>query len=148
MSLSKPIGRLVGVALVVYLFMKGALVLRPRETTAALSALIAALLHACCGAGSASPDGRAALEERGQRDFVGVGQSHQAGEGDVGLAALDDAQVLRVDAGSFGCLLLGQPLGVADLTKPQAQPLPSPVDGPLDRGLAPDLRRSVGPIRR
>ena len=151
MSLSKPIGRLVAVALVVYLFAKGALLLRPRETTAALSALIAALLHACCGAGSASPDGRAALEERGQRDFVGVGESHQGGEAHAlggGARGLDHAQVLRMDARPLGGFLLGQPLLLPDLLETQAQALPSPLDGALDGRARPDLRGSVGAIRR
>jgi hypothetical protein len=36
-------------ALVVYLFIKGALVLVPRKLVLAVSALIAALVHVCCG---------------------------------------------------------------------------------------------------
>lgn len=53
MSISKFVGRCTLLGLVVFLFVKGALVLRPRETVAALSALIAALVQACCGATSA-----------------------------------------------------------------------------------------------
>lgn len=49
MSLSKFVGRCTLLGLIIYLFVKGALVLRPRETVAALSALIAALANACCG---------------------------------------------------------------------------------------------------
>lgn len=49
MSITKSVGRCTLFALVVYLFVRGALVLRPAQTAAALSALIAALMHACCG---------------------------------------------------------------------------------------------------
>lgn len=49
MSLSKFVGRCTILGLIIYLFVKGALVLRPKEIVAALSALIAALVNACCG---------------------------------------------------------------------------------------------------
>lgn len=55
MSLSKFVGRCTILGLIIYLFVKGALVLRPRETVAALSALIAALANACCGASRSEP---------------------------------------------------------------------------------------------
>lgn len=55
MSLSKFVGRCTILGLIIYLFVKGALVLRPRETVAALSALIAALASACCGGSRSEP---------------------------------------------------------------------------------------------
>lgn len=54
MSLSKFVGRCTILGLIIYLFVKGALILRPRETVAALSALIAAQASACCG-GTSEP---------------------------------------------------------------------------------------------
>lgn len=78
----KAIGSTVLLSLVLYLFAKGALVMRPRETVAALSALIAALVQACSGQGaddrheqrasksnlwvssSRSPQDRASFKER------------------------------------------------------------------------------------
>jgi hypothetical protein len=120
-SISKSVGRLVLLGVVGYLFAKGALVLRPRETVAALSALIGAMVHACSGAASASPDGRAALEERRQGELEGECQRHQRGEGDVDAAVLDDAQVLCVQSGEFGGLLLGQSALLTKLSKSQAE---------------------------
>lgn len=55
MSLSKCVGRCTILGLIIYLFVKGGLVLRPRETVAALSALIAALASACSGGRSSEP---------------------------------------------------------------------------------------------
>lgn len=55
MRLSKFVGRCTILGLIVYLFVKGALVLRPKETVAALSALIAALVNACCGTSGTEP---------------------------------------------------------------------------------------------
>lgn len=55
MSVSKFVGRCTILGLIIYLFVKGALVLRPRETVAALSALIAALANARCGGSTADP---------------------------------------------------------------------------------------------
>ena len=52
MSISKTVGRCTLVGLVVYLFVRRGLVLRPPETAAAFSALIAALLNACSGNGA------------------------------------------------------------------------------------------------
>lgn len=49
MSISKSVGRCTLFALVVYLFVKGALIVVPRNMVAAVSALVAALVHACCG---------------------------------------------------------------------------------------------------
>lgn len=54
MSLSKFVGRCTILGLIVYLFVKGALILRPKDTVAALSALIAALANSCCGGGGHS----------------------------------------------------------------------------------------------
>lgn len=125
MSFSKCVGRCTLLGLVVFLFVKGALVLRPRETVAALSALIAALVQACCGASSASEpssQNRAAVEERRERDLVGDRQSGERGECDVHRSVLDDAEVLGVKPGDLGGLLLGQLPLLAELpkTKPKA----------------------------
>lgn len=125
MSFSKFVGRCTLLGLVVFLFVKGALVLRPKETIAALSALIAALVHACCGASSApepSAQNRAALEERRERDLVGDRQSGEGREGDVHRTVFDDAQVLGVEPGDLGSLFLGQFSLLAELpkTKPKA----------------------------
>lgn len=49
MSVSKSVGRCTLFALVVYLFVKGALIVVPRNMVAAISALVAALVHACSG---------------------------------------------------------------------------------------------------
>lgn len=49
MSISKSVGRCTLFALVVYLFVKGALIVVPGKMVAAVSALVAALVHACCG---------------------------------------------------------------------------------------------------
>lgn len=54
MSMSKFVGRCTILGLIVYLFVKGALVFRPKETVAALSALIAALANSCGGGGNRS----------------------------------------------------------------------------------------------
>ncbi len=50
----KAVGSMVLLGLVIYLFVKGALVMRPKETVAALSALLAALAQACSGSPSTS----------------------------------------------------------------------------------------------
>lgn len=73
MSISKFVGRCTILGLIIYLFVKGALVLRPKETVAALSALIAAFANTCCGgSGSEPPPTNIAItidppESRGQR---------------------------------------------------------------------------------
>ena len=55
MSITKSVGRCTLFALVVYLFVKGALIVVPRTMVGAVSGLVAALVHACCGTdGSAS----------------------------------------------------------------------------------------------
>lgn len=54
MSIGKAAGRRTLFALVVYLFVKGALIVVPRNMVAAISALVAALVHVCCGAGEAA----------------------------------------------------------------------------------------------
>lgn len=62
MSISKSVGRCTLLALVVYLFVKGALIVVPRKMVAAVSTLVAALVHACCGTdGSASMQGESAV---------------------------------------------------------------------------------------
>lgn len=55
MSISKFVGRCTIFGLIVWLFVRGALVLRPKETVAALSALIAALAHSCSGGDTPDP---------------------------------------------------------------------------------------------
>jgi hypothetical protein len=119
--------------LVIYLFVKGALVMRPRETVTALTTLIAALVQSCCGSAptTSSPRDGASLEERRQGDLVRDGQRDERGERHVDAAVLDDAQVLGVKPGQFGGLLLRQSSLFAKLSKPQ----PKPALRPLDRFL-------------
>ena len=162
MSITKSVGRLTLWALVIYLFVKGALAIVPRQLVAALSVLIAALVHACCGSDGAVDRDHATvepaavtsaysggvLEEDGERDLVRVRQGHERPEGGVGLAALDHAEVLGVDGGTFSRLLLRQPLLLPDGAKTEAETLPSALDGPLDSGARPDLGGAVRSIRR
>ncbi len=54
MSLSSAVGRTVLQGLVVWLIVKGAIVIRPAQTIAAMSALIAGLIGSCAGADSSS----------------------------------------------------------------------------------------------
>lgn len=107
-SVTKTVGRCTLSALIVYLFVKGALVLRPAQTAAAMSALITALIRACGASTSptSSPEDGAALEERQQGDLVSHGQGYERREGNVDPGVLDDAQVLGVKARQFGGLLL------------------------------------------
>jgi hypothetical protein len=147
-SITRSVGCVTLWALVVYLFVKGALVLVPRQFVLAISALIAALVHVCSGSAAPSSDGGGTFEEGRQRDLVSVSEGHQCPEGSVGLAAFDHAEVLGVDGGSFGSLLLRQPLLIPHLSKAQAEPLLSPPDGSLDGGPLPDLRGAVGTVGR
>ena len=125
MSISKAVGRLVLVGLVIFLFIKGALVLRPKETMAALSALIAALVHACCGpsTNSSSAQNGAALEERREGELVRHRQGDQRGEGDVHPSVLDHAEVLRMQAGQFGGFFLRQLALFPELPKSESETL-------------------------
>lgn len=157
-SITKSVGCLTLWALVVYLFVKGALVLVPRKFTLAISALIAALVHLCSGSqalpassSSGAPpsaDGGRALEEGHEGDLVREREGHKGAEGGVRLAAFDHAEVLGVDGGSLGGLLLRQPLLLPDRTQAEPQTLSSPLDGPLDRGPCPDLGRAMRSIGR
>ena len=149
MSVTKAVGRLTLWALVVYLFIKGALVLVPRKFVLAISALVAALVHVCSGpATPTSSDGGGSLEERGQGNLVGVSEGNERPEGCVSLTALDHAQVLGVDAGLLRGFLLGQPLLLSNRPKTQPEPLLGLDDGSLDGRPAPDLGRSVRAIGR
>lgn len=58
MSITKSVGRCTLFALVVYLFVKGALIVVPRKMVAAASALVATMVHACC-----RPDGSAPMRQ-------------------------------------------------------------------------------------
>jgi len=135
---SKFVGRSVLVAFVLYLFVKGALVLRPKDTTAALTALIAALVHAC-SPGAPSADDRAAIEESRKGDLVGECQSHQRGEGDVDRPVFDDAQVLGVKPGEFGGSFLGQVPLFTNLPQTKPEPSLGAFDGLLKTRAKPDL---------
>ncbi len=159
MSISRTVGHCTIFGLVVYLFIKGALVMRPRETIAALSALIAALVNGCCGSDSTragkdhearasvvvitSAEHGSPLEERRQRDLVGNRQCRERREGDVDPAILDHAQVLGVQTGKFGGALLGQPTLFTKLPKPQAETALGTLDGLLEGRTKPDFRRSM-----
>lgn len=131
MSFSKFVGRCTILGLVVFLFVKGALVVRPKQTIAALSALIAALVQACCGSVPSDPSSQngAALEERRERDLVGDRQGGERGEGDVHRAVFDDAQVLGVEPGDLGGLLLGQLPLLAELPKAKSKASLGALDG-------------------
>jgi hypothetical protein len=124
--------------LAIYLFARGALVMRPRETVAALSTLIAALVHSCCGADPSAND-RAALEERREGDLVGDCQGSQRGERDVDPAVFDHAQVLGVKPGEFGGSLLGQVPLFSKLSKSKPQAALSTFDWLLEGRTQPDL---------
>ncbi len=52
--MTRFLGRITFWGFVAFLFAKGALVLRQKEAVAAVSTLLAALMHACSGAGSTS----------------------------------------------------------------------------------------------
>jgi hypothetical protein len=153
----KAIGSTVLVSFVIYLFAKGALVMRPRETVVALSALIAALAQACSGQASddrheqlasksnlsvstsRSPQDRASFEERGQRDPVGHGQGHERREGHVDPTVLDHAQVLGVKPGQLGGLFLGQLALFTELPKPKAETALGSLDWLPQSGTRPHL---------
>jgi len=155
----RGLGRMVFWGVVVFLFVKRALVLRPRETIAALSALISALVNACCGIDSTRAvehhDESAAFsvitsanygrpfEERGERDLVGDRQCRERREGDVDPAILDHAQVLGVKPGKFSGILLGQLPLFAELSKPQTETALCTFDWLLKGRAQPDLRRSM-----
>lgn len=142
MSFSKFVGRCTLLGLVVFLFVKGALVLRPKETIAALSALIAALLHACCGASSApepSSQNRAALEERRERDLVRHRERDERSERRVRLARLQDADVLRVQSCDLGSLFLRQLTLLSELPKSKSKPALRSLEGRRQHGASPDL---------
>jgi len=137
----KAVGSMVLVALAIYLFTKGALVMRPRETTAALWALIAALMHACCG--SSSTNDGTAFEERREGDLVSECDGHERGEGDVDPGVLDHAQVLGVKPRQFSGLLLGQFTLFSKLPKTKTEAFLSGSDRLLQGGTKPHLRRAM-----
>lgn len=119
----RAIGSAVVLGFVIYLFVKGALVMRPRETISALSALLAALVHACSGSTSTAPSlqDRAPLEESRERDLVRDRQGDEGGEGHVDPGVLDHAEVLGVQSGQLGGILLGQLPFLPELPKPKAE---------------------------
>lgn len=119
----KSIGTLVLVSLVVYLFATGAVVMRPKEMVTALSALIAGIVNAGCGAHktTASSQDWAALEERRQGDLVSNRESHEGRERHVDPGVLDHAEVLGVQAGQFGGSFLGQLSLFPEVPKAQAE---------------------------
>lgn len=138
MSISKFVGRSVLVSFVVYLFVKGALVLRPKETVAAITTLVTALVHACAG-GEPSPNHGAVLEERRERDLVGECQGNQRREGDVDAPVLDHAQVLGVKPGEFGGCFLGQIPLLPKAPELQSESALGTLDGLLETRAKPDL---------
>ena len=129
----KKVGGLVLTVLVIYLFIRGALVMRPKEMVGALSTLIAFLVNACSGlpqgdTSPASPQHRTALEERRERDPVGNCQGHEGRESNVDPGVLDHAQVLGVEPGKFCGLLLSKLSFFPNLAEPQAETLCGPFD--------------------
>lgn len=164
MSITRSVGRLVIGVGIIYLFAKGALVLRPRETAGVVCDVVASIAHAHCSISGvesfvdsrspaprstvASSDRGGAVEQGGEGDLVRERQCHQRPEGGVSSAALDHPQVLGVDGGSLRRLLLRQSLLLADGTQSESQTLPGAFDRPLDGGARPDLGGSVGPIGR
>jgi hypothetical protein len=136
MSITKAVGRLVVWGLIVYLFAKGALVLRPRETAAAMCAIVGALAHSHCVVEDAmappadvrppatpspttSADRGGVLEKRRERHFVGEGQGDQCPKRGVTATPFDDPKMLGVNSRPFGGLLLGQTFLIADGAKPK-----------------------------
>jgi hypothetical protein len=141
-SMTKAIGSMVLLGIVIYLFVRGALVMRQRETVTALSGLIAALAQACCGSAPATslPGDSTPLEERRERDLVRDRQRDERREGHVHAAVLDDAQVLGVKAGDLRRLLLGKAAFVAKPSEPQPEPPLRPLDRLLKGRAESDLR--------
>lgn len=92
---------------------------------------------------AALPKHRRPLEERRHRDLEGDRQCRQRREGDVDPTVLDDAQVLGVETGKFGCALLGQSALFTKLSKSQAETALGTFNRLLEGRAKPDLRRTM-----
>lgn len=119
----KSIGSAVLVSLVIYLFAKSALVMRPKETIVALTALIVGLVNACCGTPStpASPQNRAALEEGRKGNLVGDSKGYEGRKGHVDARVLDHTEVLGVQPGQLGSIFLCEASFFPKLPQPKAE---------------------------